>query len=72
MGWSSNGATSPYNTMGNGNTSYSPVPLSANSSNGGFNEMDLDALATTPQVVDPNLKQLRPKNLIEKARLNVA
>lgn len=73
MSWTSsnNGASSPYNTLGNGNTtSYSPIPLSASSN--GFNELDLEALATTPLTVDPNLKHLRPRNLVERARLNVA
>lgn len=66
MSWSSNGASSPFN----GNTSYSPVPYSGSSN--GFSELDLEAFATSPQSLDPNLKQLRPRNLVERARLNVA
>lgn len=67
-GWNSNQA-SPYNTM-NMNGSYSPQPLLLN----GVNDIDVDALAQSPPPVanDVRSRMLRPKNLVERARMNVA
>ncbi|ODN02153.1 hypothetical protein Ocin01_04534 [Orchesella cincta] len=69
-GWNSNGA-SPYNTMNNKmNGSYSPQPFHLN----GGNDFDLDVLAQSGPPVPPEIrnKMLRPKNLVERARMNVA
>lgn len=69
-GWNSNQA-SPYNTINkNMNGSYSPQPFLLN----GVNDFDLDALAQSPPPVGSDLrnKMLRPKSLVERARMNVA
>lgn len=68
-GWSSNQA-SPYNTMNKTNGSYSPQPYHLN----GANDFDLDAIAQSPPPVVPEVrgKMLRPRSLVERARMNVA